>query len=137
MGPIGVSVTLIGNSVRKYLELITGCMEVKERRQDREEASLPSDLTDLREGDILYDRHRRDCYQVDSVEQTGVGLHQDGTDFHIPHSLFVSWYGQRLFSIEQAQSIETPDWCDSQSDPEEEPISPAESSRDRRTVIEE
>ena len=93
-------------------------MEGEERQPASEEAVLPSGLDNLRVGDILCDRHRRDCYRVDGVDHTGVTLHQDGTDFHIPCSLFVSWHGHRLFSIEESRSIEPPDWCHRRSKPE-------------------
>ena len=81
---------------------------------------LPNDLADLPEGEILYDRHRRECYQVTSVDDFGVALHQDGTDFYVPCSLFVSWYGRRLFSIDETRSIEAPEWCSRRDEPEGE-----------------
>lgn len=78
---------------------------------DHQEASSPSILVDAREGEVLCDRHRRECYRVESIDETGIVLHQAGTDFYIPHSLFVSWHGRRLFSTDKTQSIEAPEWC--------------------------
>lgn len=69
------------------------------------------DLATLQEGDVLCDRHRRECYQVTTIDEAGVGLHRDGVEFYTPRSLFVTWYGQRLFSIEDT-TIETPEWCE-------------------------
>lgn len=73
------------------------------------EVPSPNTHREVREGEVLYDRHRREYYRVDSVEPTGIALHQDGTDFYIPRSLFVSWYGRRLFSIDGTGSIEVPE----------------------------
>jgi hypothetical protein len=74
-------------------------------------ASTPDYLAGLRRGDVLCDRHRRECYQVTSIDGTRIGLHRDGTDFFVPRSLFVSWHGRRLFPIEESRTIDTPDWC--------------------------
>ena len=61
------------------------------------------------QGDVLYYRHRREWYRVNGVDETGVALHQDGTGFYVPYSLFVGWYGRRLFSAAEAQTLEAPD----------------------------
>lgn len=82
-----------------------------ERQSDYREESSPSSLVDAREGEVLCDRHRRECYRVETIDETGIVLHQDGTDFYIPHSLFVSWYGRRLFSTDETQSLDVPEWC--------------------------
>jgi hypothetical protein len=66
---------------------------------------------EAREGEILYDRHRREWYRVESVDETGIALHQDGIDFYVPHSLFVGWYGGRLFSVAETRTLEAPEWC--------------------------
>lgn len=81
-----------------------------ELQKSRQPGVLPDELAALREGEILCDRHRRDCYRVAGVDETRVALHQDGTDFYIPCSLFVSWYGRRLFAIDGTRSIEAPTW---------------------------
>ena len=73
--------------------------------------AVPDELADLREGDVLYDRHRRECYQVTGIDGTSVGLHQDGADFSIPRSLFLTWHRRRLFPIEESRGIDAPDWC--------------------------
>ena len=86
-------------------------MRREEIHEGFREPSVPDELADLREGDVLCDRHRRECYQVSGIDETGIGLKQDGEDFYIPSPLFVSWYGQRLFAIEESRSIETPEWC--------------------------
>lgn len=98
-------------------------------RREHNEASTRDEFADLREGEVLCDRHRQECYQVIGVDDTGVALRQEGTEFYIPRSLFVTCYRRRLFSIENATSIDTPDWCcqhqdrwsQSNSDTESEP----------------
>ena len=80
-------------------------------QRKRKEGVLPDGLADLREGEILCDRHRKKCYRVAGVDKIGIALHQEGTDFYVPRSLFVSWYGRRLFSIDKTRSIEAPEWC--------------------------
>ena len=78
-------------------------------QRKRKEGVPPDDLADLREGEILCDRHRRECYQVAGVDEIGIALHREGAEFYIPCSLFVNWYGRRLFPIE-GTSIEAPDY---------------------------
>ena len=90
-------------------------------KRDSEEESLPSDLAEVIEGEILFDRHRRECYQVAGIDRTGIALHQDGADFYVPCSLFVSWYGRRLFPIDGTGSIEVPKWCRRQGNTKNDP----------------
>lgn len=93
---------------------------MKGRHRERNEATPPDELSPLRAGDVLCDRHRRECYQVAGVDKVGVALHQDGTDFYVPRSLFVSWYGRRLFLIAESRSIDPPEWCRQHRDDESE-----------------
>ena len=81
------------------------------RYEPSEEVVSSSGFKGTREGEILCDRHRKECYQVSRIDEMGVALHRDGTDFYIPHSLFVTWYGRRLFPIDGSGSIALPEWC--------------------------
>ena len=103
----------------------------EEAHRERGEVIPPNELAALQRGEILCDRHRQECYQVSGIDGAGVTLHRDGTDFYIPRSLFSSWYGRRLFSIEETRSIETPQWCRQHRDDRTE----AESEPDPRNVI--
>lgn len=87
-------------------------------RRERDEAAPRRELTGLHEGEVLCDRHRRECYQVSGIDDAGVALQQDGTEFYIPRSLFVTWYPRRLFPIENTSSIDTPEWCSQHRDHE-------------------
>jgi hypothetical protein len=78
-------------------------------KHGRQKTSAP-DL-EVCEGEVLYDRHRREWYRVEGVNETGIALHQDGADFYVPHSLFVGWYGRRLFSTTETRTLEAPEWC--------------------------
>lgn len=71
-------------------------------------------FVDLQEEDVLCDRHRQECYQVTGIDRTGIGLRQDGAEFFVPGSLFVILYKRRLFSINDTQSIDAPEWCSRQ-----------------------
>jgi hypothetical protein len=84
--------------------------------RSRDSEGVPSELNGLEHGTILYDRHRTDCYQVTSIDRTGVRLHRDRVEYYVPCSLFVSWYGRRLFPIERTHSVEIPSWCDRSPD---------------------
>jgi len=48
---------------------------------------------------------------VCGIDSTGISLRQDGARFYVPHSLFVPWYGSRLFPIAETASTDLPDWC--------------------------
>lgn len=85
---------------------------------EHEDLRARNELAALSEGDVLCDRHRRECYQVTAIDDDGIGLHQDGIDFYTPRPLFVTWYGQRLFAIDGNSSIETPVWCEKWRDGE-------------------
>ena len=80
-------------------------------RRERQETVPPGELATLQEGEVLCDRHRRECYQVVSIDKAGIALQQDEMSFYIPCSLFVSWYGRRLFPVERTSNIEAPAWC--------------------------
>ena len=99
----------------------------EEMNGERGETVPPNELATLQQGKVLCDRHRRECYQVNDVDAVGVALHRDGTDFYIPCSLFVSWYGQRLFSIKETRGVDTPEWSrqyrDQRVETESNPIS--------------
>jgi len=99
--------------------------------RERGEKVSASELATLQRGEVLCDRHRQECYQVSGIDTAGIALHRDGRDFYIPRSLFVSWYGQRLFSIEETRSIETPEWCRQHRDDRTE----TETESDPRNVI--
>lgn len=45
------------------------------------------------------------------VDGVGVSLQQDEETFYVPHSLFVPWYGSRLFPVAETSSVDRPDWC--------------------------
>lgn len=80
-------------------------------RRAGDERAIPADLRTVEAGDVLCDRHRRECFQVCGIDSTGISLRQDGTRFYVPHSLFVPWYGSRLFPIAETTSTDLPDWC--------------------------
>jgi hypothetical protein len=61
-------------------------------------------------GEILYDRHRTNCFEVIGVDAEGVALRQADHEFYIPHSLFIPWYGSRLFPLEETANIDPPEW---------------------------
>lgn len=82
------------------------------RKQQRSEAGRPIDLIDLAEGDVLYERHRRDCFVVSRIDREGIGLRQRDTDFYIPHSLFLPWYGSRLFHATETTTLDLPAWVE-------------------------
>jgi hypothetical protein len=86
-------------------------MNRRKRGGQFRDASVPDELADLQEGAVLYDRHRRECYQVASIGETSVGLHRDGTDFSVPRSFLLTWYRRRLFPIEESRRIDAPEWC--------------------------
>ena len=72
---------------------------------------MPADLGALEAGEVLCDRHRRECFQVLGIDDSGVSLRQEETRFYVPHSLFAPWYGLRLFPIAETTSTECPAWC--------------------------
>jgi hypothetical protein len=71
---------------------------------------LGSERTDIDPGDVLCDRHRKECFEVTSVDESGVALQRESTEFYIPHSLFAPWYGTRLHQIQDSTSTDSPDW---------------------------
>jgi sirohydrochlorin ferrochelatase len=72
----------------------------------------PPELSTLHTGDILCDRHRRDCYVVTDIDAAGVTLRERDREFVLPYSLFCSVYDHRVFHIEQSQIIDAPTWCE-------------------------
>jgi hypothetical protein len=72
----------------------------------------PPELSTLHEGDILCDRHRRDCYVVTDIDDDGVTLREHDREFVLPHSFFCPMYGHRVFHLEQSRTIEAPEWCE-------------------------
>lgn len=73
--------------------------------------AIPAELGALEAGDVLWDRHRRECFQVGGIDAAGISLRQDGIRYYVPHSLFVPWYGSRLFPIAETTSTDLPEWC--------------------------
>lgn len=63
-------------------------MEGIRMESDLQEASSPSTLVDAREGEVLCDRHRRECYRVED--------------------LFVSCHVRRLFSTGENTEYRSP-----------------------------
>jgi hypothetical protein len=74
--------------------------------------------SDLEEGDLLRDWRREDQFEITTTDESGIGLHHDGTEFYIPHSLFAPWYGSRIHSVTAAMTTEPANWTNS-DDPEE------------------
>ncbi|PSP75996.1 hypothetical protein BRC86_02485 [Halobacteriales archaeon QS_3_64_16] len=74
------------------------------------EESIPDVIADLETGEALYDRHRKDCFVVQEVEERGTRIERDDEDFFVPHSLFAPWVDSRLFPVEEADSEDLPDW---------------------------
>ena len=70
----------------------------------------PPEIGDLAEDNVLYDRHRKEYFHVTAVEDDGVGLHQSGTDFYVPHSLYVTWQDTRLVPREELSDPGVPEW---------------------------
>ncbi len=79
------------------------------------EASEPPALgageyDDLFSGDVLFDRHRREYFVVEGVEDQGIALRQGETEFFVPHSLFCPWYGSRIFQASKRSNPQLPEW---------------------------
>lgn len=74
--------------------------------------TVPVDYDGLASEDVLYDRHRREYFVVGGLDDRGIDLRQDGTEFFVPHSLFVPWYGSRVFKATNLSNAELPDWVD-------------------------
>lgn len=69
-----------------------------------------SELDDIDEGDVLCDRRRQNCFIVTAIDDEGISLHNEDTEYYVPPTLFVCWYGSRVFPIEESESIDLPDW---------------------------
>lgn len=78
---------------------------------ERRDIGVPAELDGLEVGEVLCDRHRREWFVILGIGSTGITLQQDRTRFYVPLSLFLPWYGSRLFPIGETTSIERPDWC--------------------------
>jgi hypothetical protein len=74
------------------------------------EADRDSDLADIDEGDVLCDRRRQNCFIVSGVEDDGIALRNEDTEYYVPPTLFVGWYGSRVFPVESSESVDLPNW---------------------------
>ena len=79
--------------------------------EPNDEPDLPPDLADLAVGDVLRDRQHDSYFEVTSIDDHGVGLYDGETDFYVPHALFATKYGARLHPIDEAESLDPPDWA--------------------------
>jgi hypothetical protein len=71
---------------------------------------LDIERADIEPGDVLCDRRLKECFKVASIDEHGVGLQYEDTEFYVPYSLFAPWYGSRLYHIEDSTTIDPPDW---------------------------
>jgi hypothetical protein len=74
------------------------------------DADASREIADLTEDSVLYDRHRKEYFHVTAVDDGGVGLHQAGSDFYIPHSLYVTWQDTRLVPRDELSDPDIPAW---------------------------
>lgn len=75
-----------------------------------EHTETPPEIAQLEAESVLYDRHRKEYFVVTDVDDIGVGLHQSGTDFYVPHSLFVTWQDTRLVPSKELSDPDLPEW---------------------------
>ncbi len=92
-------------------ELDRGAFSERDERHGGDEHTIPADLAAIEAGDVLCDRHRRECFLVRGIDGAGVSLRQEEDTYYVPHSLFAPWYGSRLFPITETATTEPPDWC--------------------------
>ena len=71
---------------------------------------VPTEISALEDGAVLYDRHRKEYFVVTDVDEEGVGLHQSDTDFYVPHSLYVTWQDTRLIPTDELSNPDIPGW---------------------------
>jgi hypothetical protein len=74
------------------------------------DGNQPPEIAGLDADSVLYDRHRKEYFHVTAVDGEGVGLHQSGTEFYVPHSLYVTWQGTRLVPRTQLSDPDIPEW---------------------------
>jgi hypothetical protein len=74
------------------------------------ETAIPAEVSAIEKGEVLCDRHRKECFVVREVEERGTRLEQDGEDFYVPHSLLAPWLDSRLFAVEESESADLPEW---------------------------
>lgn len=72
--------------------------------------NIPEDVTALDAGDALYDRHRKEYYLVEAVDEEGVSLRRDEREYYVPHALFAPWHDSRLVSIDEVTEPTVPEW---------------------------
>jgi hypothetical protein len=75
-----------------------------------DETGIPTAVARLDAGQVLCDRHRKECFVVREVAARGTRLEQDGEEFFVPHSLLAPWVDSRLFAVEESESADLPDW---------------------------
>ena len=73
-------------------------------------AAIPAEVAALGTGEVLCDRHRKECFVVRDVEERGTRLERDDEEFHVPHSLLAPWLDSRLFAVEESESADLPEW---------------------------
>jgi hypothetical protein len=71
---------------------------------------IPTAVADLEPDEVLCDRHRKECFVVREVEHRGTHLEQDDADFFVPYSLLAPWVDSRLFSVDESESADLPEW---------------------------
>ena len=72
--------------------------------------AIPTAVARLDTGQVLCDRHRKECFVVRTVEERGTRLEQDDEEFYVPHSLLAPWVDSRLFAVERSESTDLPEW---------------------------
>lgn len=73
-------------------------------------AAIPAEVAALETGEVLCDRHRKECFVVRDVEERGTRLERDDEEFYVPHSLLAPWLDSRLFAVEESESADLPAW---------------------------
>jgi hypothetical protein len=71
---------------------------------------VPDPIAALEPGAVLRDRHRKEWFLVREVTDRGTRLEQDGEEFYVPHSLFVTWVDSRLFPVDESDTVDFPKW---------------------------
>jgi hypothetical protein len=71
---------------------------------------VPPEIEALETGTVLYDRHRNEYFAVERVDDAGVALRRDGTEYYVPHSLFAPWQDSRLVPVEELSDPDLPGW---------------------------
>ena len=81
-----------------------------ETREANDETNVPTEVARLERGQVLCDRHRKECFVVREVTKRGTHLEQESENFFVPHSLLAPWVDSRLFEIDESESADLPDW---------------------------